>query len=79
MGWQPIKTAPQTGEACLIYCPDADEPRVVLAAFRRYENAEDPADVHEAWYDFWEDEGGPVDVDPSHWMPLPDPPEKAER
>lgn len=75
--WRDISTAPKDGEACLIYCPDADEPGIILASYRRYVNADDPEDTHEAWYDFWDDEAPELDVTPTHWKPLPDPPKDA--
>lgn len=73
--WQPIETAPRNAVACLIFCPDATEPQIILAAYRRYQNSDDPTDFHEGWYDFWDEDAPELDVEPTHWVPLPKPPE----
>ena len=63
MDWQPIETAPKNddGSEIIVYCPREPEKwRIHMAE--------------------WGDDGrwhihndGPR-IDPSHWMPLPDPP-----
>ena len=69
MNWQPIESAPKDGTGLLVCwdCtpnPDADFPfdGYALATW----NAED-----EEWND---DGGGSLFADPTHWMPLPEPP-----
>lgn len=65
--WQPIETAPETLERCLLYCDDPIALRnyggVVLGRFMfgtPYGNG-----MNGDWHF-------------SHWMPLPDPPTKDE-
>jgi hypothetical protein len=68
MGWQPIETAPKDGTS-------------ILAIWQW--NADDPncgAGTHEVvrWCGWW-DANGFTQPDPSHWMPLPEPPRTALR
>lgn len=70
MSWQPISTAPRDGTPVLIYMPDAVEPCISLAMWSHC--PEDP--LGDAWYEYWGDSNGPIDAEPSHWMPLPKPP-----
>jgi len=61
MEWQPIETAPKTGRSRLVWTP-------------RYRNT-----YLVVWRDEgWEFFGGPGRLNeldqPTHWMPLPDPP-----
>jgi hypothetical protein len=76
MGWQPIETAP-LGQWVLVSASKADEMGVRFYTARK-----------EEWE--WEGEGGihyegpyadgytcllsDIGVEPTHWMPLPDPP-----
>lgn len=68
--WQPIESAPR-GEAVLIYSPDAEYPSVMLAELNEFVGDPDP----DRWYDRWNTSGAPIDADPTHWMPLPEPPQ----
>lgn len=69
--WQPIETAP-TNEYVLVYCPDAEEySRILICARLVFEGDTDPPD----WYEINCDvRPNPIDVDATHWMPLPTPP-----
>ncbi len=66
MNWQPISTAPK------------DVPLIVWAKFHGKESAF--VAMFESHYGWWEVQGvggyeWETDIeDPSHWMPLPDPP-----
>ena len=59
--WQPIETAPKDGRGILLYVPDDDQ-----------------ADESNIWLAYWEDDkwkGYPdSDLEPTHWMSLPAPP-----
>ena len=71
-GWQPIETAPKDGTHILIFCPHDDVPIAVGHMWA----GEGPA--------FWSyaDEllmnVCPEGCDPTHWMPLPPPPEQSD-
>ena len=71
MTWQPIKTAPRDGTPVLIWSPDASAHGISLAQFIEFEG--DPDDG--GWQDFWSDTSVIIDAEPTHWMPLPEPPE----
>jgi hypothetical protein len=60
MNWQPIDTAPKNGTEFIVYCPPAHGLR-------------DMASIC-SWH---EDAGFCVDElrEPTHWIPLPNPPE----
>lgn len=66
MEWQPIETAPKDGSEILLFCPD-DEPQVVAGNYYR------PA---KCWMyaDQLMNEVSPDGCQPTHWMPLPEPP-----
>lgn len=66
--WQPIETAPRNTPV-LVFSPDASEPKVLLAHCLDFGDG-DGAE----WYDVWQETGYPIDADPSHWQPLPEPP-----
>lgn len=67
-GWRPIETAPRDGTRIMAYEPSADSKN------------------HEIW---WEDDcGGPfqgwtddwdTEPEPTHWMPLPEPPQETDK
>jgi hypothetical protein len=64
--WQPIDTAPE-GIDVLVFGPDGTEPRV-FCAWR---------DQDGDWWDSHRHSGIAVDIELTHWMPLPLPPEAA--
>jgi hypothetical protein len=68
MAWQPIETAPK-GECVLLFSPDAADWYSVCVGYA----ISDEDGV--AWYSQEESVGQPIDAQPSHWMPLPEPPE----
>jgi hypothetical protein len=64
--WQPIETAPKTqarNRAVLVYVPgcEEDDERVMVARF----------------WGRWSTVEDGADIEPTHWMPLPDPPDDA--
>jgi hypothetical protein len=78
--WQPIKTAPKDGDSILVYCQK--EQMVGLAQWYRriirgeykwawYWTHAEPDEDSEEWWDCY------PTCFPSHWMPLPAPPEDA--
>jgi hypothetical protein len=69
--WRPIETAPN-GEDILVFCPDAKEPQIVIAALLTFVDCKDETDTEDAWHDVWMETD--LDVEPTHWMPLPEPP-----
>lgn len=66
MKWQPIETAPKDGTAILIWQPDKkkglsqDDNRYAIGYWRVAEGG-------------WGNRNS-AEVNPSHWMPLPEPP-----
>jgi hypothetical protein len=68
MEWQPIETVPKDGQTVLAYVP----------ARKGFVSRQDVIPVH--WSSWgggvWENStsGGKVNDNPSHWMPLPEPP-----
>lgn len=85
--WQPIETAPQTGrKVILFYLNRNNKARTVMARWLTDEQAaETDADgvgLEGGWYeciDNWDDytEVAIHEGEPSHWMPLPAPPQSA--
>jgi hypothetical protein len=79
--WQPIETAPKGSKSVLLGC-DYDrhgKQRVTLAW---WDEQFEPSAVSGCWIEGWfydpqEDQNEPMRVEfrPSHWMPLPEPPE----
>lgn len=71
MPWQSIESAPKN-EYILVFCPGADEfTQIMICGFLVSESPDDDGD----WYELNADtRPSPLDVMPTHWMPLPDPP-----
>lgn len=67
-GWQPIETAPKDSQAILLwpYCPYSWKGRAQKEVVLGYYT------VDEEWYNPEQLET----FEPSHWMPLPAPPEE---
>lgn len=80
MAWRPIETAPKDGTTVLVYVPgETLYPTAASYDSREYFAKEygDPEYMPEGWR--WEN-GYPGDfheevIDPTHWLPLPSPPE----
>jgi hypothetical protein len=81
MDWQPIETAPQNGKLILVFSRDgrAENALFMTMAFWVPRNetvigvySNEP--ISGAWASPWGDEIG---FTPTHWMPLPEPPEVA--
>jgi len=68
MEWQPIETAPKGGSYFLAYTPSAKLRKIKLAKWGRIWSG------HVAYikYAIFDDHG--ARIEPTHWMPLPDPP-----
>lgn len=61
MAWQPIATAPDTPKGCiLLFCPGGEG---VTCGYRWCSTTK--------WFGW---HGDYLDIQPTHWMPLPDPP-----
>lgn len=74
MGWQKIDSAPRDGTFVLLFSPDADPERCVFVGqWFDHESYPDGG----AWWSDRESDSFPIDADPSHWQPLPDPPRSA--
>jgi hypothetical protein len=79
-GWQPIETAPKDGTEIDVWCGGEFPRRVTCASWREPTESEwwshggDTIDTPDAC---WHDCFGPLGKDntPTHWMPLPAPPE----
>jgi hypothetical protein len=60
MTWHLATTAP-VGEDVLVFCPDADTPVMIC---HRFEDEDE-------WYEQNPSIPSPLDVEVTHWMPLP--------
>jgi hypothetical protein len=65
--WQDISTAPRFTRI-LTFFPDAVHPVMIAEAIDYEDDPDNPE-----WWAF--DEGGTANANPTHWMPLPSPPE----
>lgn len=68
--WQPIETAPRDGTPVLLLFDDG-----LMEVGRHYGHE---ADHHNGW---WSNDGLDYDYgldNPTHWMPLPEPPHAAD-
>lgn len=64
--WRPIKTAPRD-ELVLVFCPDADDLSTIMIC--SFMVSDEPGDEG-GWYG-QSDFSPQLDVEPTHWMPLP--------
>lgn len=64
--WHPISTVPR-GVDVLVYCPDAREPQVIIAALLAFDDGKG-GELHE-WHDVWFETN--LDCEPTHWAKLP--------
>lgn len=62
--WQPIETAPKDGTRVLLHSPDTHLYTPVLGTWVETKER-------------WEEWGGYYPCNPTHWMPLPEPPKEA--
>lgn len=62
--WQPIETAPKDGNDIIVFCDDTNE---MMVAFWNKK--------YEGWQFAMGHYDGAHVCSPSHWMPLPEPPE----
>lgn len=69
MEWQPIETAPKDQTYVLLWLSGEGH-----HGPRRY-NITVGVYTPSGWYYIADGSGGKTSNDPSHWMPLPDPPE----
>lgn len=64
--WQPIETAPKDGTNILVFTPKGKARAGVVCG------------IHCGWwttlFDEWTTSDGDCEMDPTHWMPLPEPP-----
>ena len=68
-GWQPIETAPRDGTAICMYIPERSDQ--FQCGFWIWETDENDDPKIGVW---WSGDGR-NDAQPTHWMPLPLPPE----
>lgn len=90
-GWQPIATAPHMRKLIVFYRNALGKARTVMACYYKANSLEmhdDYADVEEwggesyapeGWYEEHDSDSPlmPLQEEPTHWMPLPAPPEAA--
>jgi len=70
MNWQPIETAVKDSRARLVYCPEYQN--IFCACWHHYEFEPEL----DGWRIFGSSSRLPnMDDPPTHWMPLPEPPE----
>ena len=73
MKWQPIGTAPKDGTEVDLWCPDGHGGyRVQEAKWMKREYGPNGDYAWHAWNPEFEWE--PIPREPTHWMPLPEPP-----
>lgn len=65
--WQPIETAPKDGTRILVFDP-AYETRMACASYDKY------SQWVERGYDYATEVWGSGEMNPTHWMKLPDAP-----
>lgn len=64
--WQPVESAPKDGTLILAFLPESALMKIVFARWD---------DEFACWYDDKGESAFPIDVEVTHWMPLPEPPE----
>ena len=78
MKWEPIETAPKDGTPILLWCLYENKYGEVLGPYFWVGPPQDDYDVSPGWYPTQDDgdfDGLASDETPTHWMPLPEPPE----
>lgn len=66
--WQPIETAPKDGTDILLYLPGAAQ---CFSMIIGHWSACDELPDDDAWYPTTPHAADSLDIDPTHWMPLP--------
>lgn len=73
--WQPIKTAPRDGTIILVYLPWPHKSYRVRQASYGGQNSNKP----NQWYIYFNrSDARYIDIEPTHWMPFPNPPTEGE-
>lgn len=78
--WQPIETAPKDGTPILIYEPFSEyiDEGIYIVEWRT-ERYVVRSSSYKCWvvqHTYQDEQGGEVTIDnPTHWIPLPEPPE----
>ncbi len=78
MEWQPIETAPKDGTLVLLWQKNSfpGPGSAIIGSFRTDQNDEDGEPLWlENDYDDWSTGYASTPSHPTHWMPLPPPPE----
>lgn len=78
--WQLIETAPKDGSLVMLYLPDSAVRPITFARWSseaHYDRFGNRFPSNGDWYEDLGDQGWPIDVDATHWMPLPEPPLQA--
>lgn len=75
--WQPIETAPRDGTFIILcggkrdnYSPIEQENSPVVGRWQKWPNPDSCCWVYAFWDSDWRSEY----INPTHWMPLPEPP-----
>lgn len=72
MKWQPIETAPKGGDVLMLYCGGA----IIIGYYETALEWGKGSDPVNSWVDY-DFEPGDKRLNPTHWMPLPEPPEES--
>ena len=77
VGWQPIETAPKDGTEIFLHCPGSTRPKI---GSWRVDGL--MSERGEMWlddsYDDFSTSFESCPLDPTHWMPLPTPPDSGK-
>jgi|APMI01.1.fsa_nt_gi hypothetical protein len=78
MHWQPIETAPKDGTDVLLFFPECNR-HVWLGSYDVFETLLNgiTQNTHEGWSIGMLGANAAERKEPTHWMPLPDPPSEA--
>lgn len=60
MEWMPIESVPKDGTWCILHCNDKLVPTISF--------------YDEKWFKGWAHQDAMGENNPTHWMPLPEPP-----
>lgn len=72
--WQPIRTAPKTGQWIIVYDPSFSEMPVSIASYCPSDDRDPQGRFKKGDWFLFEWDGLPSEANPTHWMPLPAPP-----